>query len=110
MNEIPNNKLTENDLPPPNVDWTPVRLFALSFNGYDKWGSFGKCADIANDSLEKWREKEILPNSLTEIRTCLFFEQRRWTHSGSDPDEEAMIYLHALVETIRRKIVANELD
>jgi len=110
MNEIPNNKLVENDLPHPNADWNPIRLFALSFNGYDKWGSFEKCADIANDSLDKWREEEVFPNSLTDLRTCLFFEQRRWTHFGSDPDEKSMIYIHELVEAIRRKTQASELD
>jgi len=110
MTEIPNNKLSEDSVPLPDAHWSEVRLFALSFNGYAKWGSHAKCADIAKRSLDTWREKEQLPNSLTNLRTCLFFEQRRWTHFGSDPDEETMIYIHAILDAIKKKIKATELN
>ncbi len=41
------------------------------------------------------------PPTLTECRTCLFFEARRWRHYGYDPNENAVMYFHALTNSIR---------
>jgi hypothetical protein len=38
---------------------------SLTFNGYNVWGSFETCAEIANAQRH---------DSLTNLRTCLFFE------------------------------------
>jgi hypothetical protein len=110
MNEIANSNLTEKDIPPPNAGWDVIELFALSFNGYSYWGSFEKCADIANSGLDLWNEKRVLPDSLIELRTCLFFEQRRWRHYGISPGSEDLPYIHALVDAIRSKVQKGELD
>lgn len=110
MKEISNTELEEKDIPLPNASWNIIGHFALTFNGYDYWGSFGKCGDIANRWAKAWQEKKLLPDSLTELRTCLFFEQRRWRHFGYDPDETTMVYIHALVEAIRSKIQKGECD
>jgi hypothetical protein len=56
------------------------------------------------------------PNTLNELRACLFFEGRRWHHVGSavggyeafDKDGRAMRYIHALLEAIARKICDGE--
>jgi len=78
MHEIANPNLTEKDIPPSNAEyWGIIDRFALSFDGYGYRGSFEKCTEIGNGSLRSWQEKKILPHSLTELRTCLFFEQRR---------------------------------
>jgi len=108
--EIDNTSLTESDLPSPNADWSIINQFALSFNGYDHWGSFEKCAEIGNESAETFGKKKTLPKSLTDLRTSLFFEQRRWHHFGEVPDKQTMIYIHALVEAIREKIRTKEYD
>lgn len=107
MREIPNAELKEADLPPPDADWSTIGRFALTFNGYAYWGSFEKCGDVANRWAEAWRKRRHLPHSLTDLRTCLFFEQRCWHHYGRSPDEESMRYVHALVEAIRDRIVRN---
>lgn len=52
----------------------------------------------------------VLPSSITELRTCLFFEQRRWRHYGFDPDEQAMEYILALVDRMREEVRATETD
>lgn len=85
------------DIPNPDASWREIAEFALTFNGYEVWGSFEKCAEIANAKRQ---------DSLTDLRTCLFFEQRRWRHFGEDPDGEAMAYIRALVEKIRRRVSA----
>ena len=101
--EIANADLTEADLPPPNAEWHSIGKFSLSFNGFEYWGSFKKCGDIANRGAEVFYSNRVLSNSLSKLRTCLFFEQRRWNHFGYEPDEQTMDYIHALVQRIREK-------
>ncbi len=108
--EISNADLTEDHLPAPDAEWHSIGRFALSFNGYEYWGSVKKCGDVANRAAGAYYAEGVLPNSLTEVRTCLFFEQRRWRHFGFDPDEETMDYIHALLERIRQKVRAREID
>src|SRR5258708_1918094 len=84
METIPNNELQLDQVPKPEADWDLISKFALTFNGYKAWGSFEKCAEIANQERH---------SSLTELRTCLFFEDRRWHHYGDEPDAEAMQYI-----------------
>jgi hypothetical protein len=108
--EIANADLTEHDVPSSKADWHQIGKFALSFDGYSHWGSFGECAEIGNRWAKAYAEGQTLPDSLTDLRTCLFFEQRRWRHYGWDPDEEAMHYIRALVEAIRRKVAVGEVS
>lgn len=98
--EIANNDLTPDDIPSPDAEWDEIQEFALTFNGYEFWGSFEKCADMANARRR---------GSPSEIRTCLFFEQRRWRHFGEDPDAEAMIYIRELVDQIRARVEGSTL-
>lgn len=59
--------------------------FALTFDGYAALGS-ERCAEIANKQS---------PSTLTELRACLFFEQRRCRHFSRNPDAETSRYLSA---------------
>lgn len=70
---INNADLTLEDLPDPD-DYMAVGSFALSFNGYEHYGSFEKCAEVANSGSR---------SSLTELRNELFFAERASTHSFS---------------------------
>jgi hypothetical protein len=108
VREIANKDLKAGDVPDPGADWGVVGRFALSFNGYEHWGSFERCADVASRGREAFETGHALPDSLTELRTCLFFEQRRWRHYGYDPDERAMGYIRALVGGIRERIRTEE--
>lgn len=92
---IPNEKLTIADVPAVNDDWETISEFALTFDGYNAWGSFEKCAEIANAHKH---------SSLSELRTCLFFEQRRWRHFGETPHEDAMAYIRDVVSKIRQSL------
>ena len=107
--EIANVDLREADVPPPDAGWHEVGGFALSFNGYESSGSFEKCAEIGGRAAKAFLATGALPDTLTELRTCLFFEQRRWRHYGFDPDEQALAYIGALVEAIREKVCAGEI-
>jgi len=113
MNGIANSDLTEKQIPSPNAEWKDIIVFARSFDGYEYWGSFKECAEVANIGAMAWHEGRRLPNSLTDLRTCLFFEQRFWGSQDEFvpvPDEEPMIYIHALIEEIRCKVQKCESD
>ena len=97
VREIANQEVTLTDVPGPNVDWDTIAEFALTFDGYKAWGSFEKCAEIANAQRQE---------TLTQVRTCLFFEQRRWRHFGEEPDKDAMEYIRGVVEKIRSRVAA----
>lgn len=99
--EIHNRDLTLADIPPSQAGWDVIGAFALTFDGYRHWGSFEACAEVANARRG---------SSLTELRTCLFFEQRRWRHFGDEPDAGAMAYIWDLVESIRARVASRAID
>ncbi|MBI4758552.1 MAG: hypothetical protein HY783_06080, partial [Chloroflexi bacterium] len=96
MEYIPNEALTPELIPVPDASWDVIQDFALSFPGYTIHGSFDKCAEIANAQRRE---------TLSDLRTFLFFEQRRWRHFGQVPDKEALSYIRSLVEEIRARVV-----
>ena len=94
--EIPNHLLTCAQIPSDRATWQEIVRFAQTFNGYKEWGSFEQCVKIANAKSHE---------TLTDLRTCLFFEQRRPHHSGDDPDAETMKYIQHLLASIRTKVI-----
>ena len=92
---ITNDKLRLSDVPAADANWDRLAEFALSFNGYEILGSFEACAAIANGRKH---------DTLTNLRACLFFEQRRWHHFGEAPDREGIAYIRGLIEDIRHKV------
>ena len=95
--EIPDSQLTLAEIPGDSATWDQIASFARTFNAYTHWGSFEKCAEIANA-----RRRE----TITELRTCLFFEQRRWNHFGCAPEADAMAYIRELIALIRSEVAA----
>ena len=126
--EIPNAALTELDLPLANDKWYgPLFQFAMSFDGYrfiaskpssDNTTALQRLGAFANDAMRTYEQRKLLPQSLSELRACLFFEGRRWHHIGSaaggyeafDKGGRAMNYVHALLEAITHKIRCEERD
>ena len=96
---IPNEELVLNRIPDPERELWSWERFALTINGYDVMGGFEACAVLANTGT---------PRTLTELRCCLFFEQRRERHSGGMSTNEALI--RDLLREIRQKVKAGELD
>ena len=79
METIPNDSLRLEHLPASDAYWPEVWRLASTFNGYEHWGSFERCADVANQRQG---------STLIELRACLFFERRRWRHFGYDPTKK----------------------
>ena len=84
-------------VPSDDAELSVIHNFALSFDGYSNNGDevtgFDKCAVIANRAQQMWLEKKVLPESLHDLRTCLFFEQRRhhWDAPTGIDFERAMV-------------------
>lgn len=98
MRHIANKDLKLSDVPAAGKEWGE---FALTFNGYEIHGDFAACAAIANRKQ---------PQTLTDYRTCLFFEQRRWRHFDLEPKGEDLKYISALLKGIRTKIENEEFE
>jgi hypothetical protein len=109
MDKIPNSQLIENDIPGHRASWKKIEPFALSFNGYKHWGSFKRCREVAEVGVKLYRGQKELTQSLTDLRTCLFFESRRWNHYEKNPTKKGMEYVHVLVEAIRVRVLAKEI-
>ena len=97
IQDVANSELTPADIPSFKETWARIEPFALTFDGFGYWGSVEKCAEIAQARR---------PGSLTELRTCLFYEARRWKLAGKSPDLASMKYIRALVYAIRGKVTS----
>lgn len=93
--KLSNTELRANKIPSSDSDWETIGRFALTFDGFEHWGGSEACAEIANAHRH---------DTVTDLRTCLFYEQRRWRHFGCDPDAEASRYIRWLVDEIRRRV------
>ena len=88
----------------PADDWDDVQALALSFDGYERWGSLERCAEVARGVQEQYEKTKKVGGSVEELRTALFFVQRSYHHMGWPPAEDEMGYIHALVEGLRRRM------
>lgn len=99
--QIHNKRLQASKIPSAESDWDAIQRFALTFDGYKHWGGSEACAEVANSRRQ---------GTLSELRTCLFYEQRRWRHLGHEPDVDGLEYIRGLVDQIRRRVqLANDL-
>ena len=96
MNEIPNEQLTLELVPSEAASWLEILAFALTFDGYEYWGSFERCVAFAEAKGHA---------TLTGLRTCLFFEQRKWRNGDEGkPDSKTERYWRSLLRKIRRLV------
>jgi hypothetical protein len=110
MNKIPNSQLIEKDIPSKKATWRKIQPFALTFNGYEHWGTFKKCREVAQQGVTLYKNKRALTLSLTDLRTCLFFEAMRWRHLEKEPTKQGLDYIHVLSEAIRARVLAREIN
>jgi hypothetical protein len=100
MSEIKNENLNLSHIPSLDASIGEKMEFALTFDGYEECGSFDECAEIANSRNH---------DSLTNLRACLFFEQRR-DRFGSNPfvpgGDDCPSYIDELIAKIRDTVTA----
>jgi hypothetical protein len=106
METIPNDALRLDELPGPDAGGTDVWRLADTFNGFKHWGSLERCAEIADRRFYDQQRD----SNLTELRTCLFYECRRWHYFGELPDWHCEPYVRGLVEKIRERVATGQLE
>ncbi|MEQ1881331.1 MAG: hypothetical protein ABL878_10220 [Burkholderiales bacterium] len=99
MQDVTKFELFPEDVPSFKEAWEQIEPFALTFDGVQHWGSAEKSAEVA---MAKRME------TLAELRTCLYYEARRW--ASKSPDNLSMRYIRALVYAIREKVSANNVQ
>lgn len=69
MNEITNEELVAEKLPPPSTSWREIGWFALTFNGDEHGGSFEAYGDVAekkSPEFSDWERPSGKPNWATD--------------------------------------------
>ncbi|MBK6850690.1 MAG: hypothetical protein IPG93_03505 [Burkholderiales bacterium] len=96
MQHISNEDLVLQNIPGPEAGWIEILDFALTFDGYEYWGSFERCAEVAAAKAH---------GNLTGLRTCLFFEQRLW-RNGTElpPNMSTLKRWRSLINKIRKQV------
>lgn len=108
---IPNSELSLELIPPFRADYNnSITPFALTFDGYNYCGSQKKCFELALDILDGYKKTGSFSYSLSQLRSALFFLQRDIRWSGYDIDVENLRYAHALVEAIRDRVAAEQIE
>lgn len=98
---ISNENLSQDMIPPRGAPWSDIAWFSLTFNGYQKNGSFNRCTTVACT-----RECR----TLSEIREYLFSELSIRNRMDKDPDEVSLEFMYELLDRIREKLRINERD
>jgi hypothetical protein len=103
---IPASELSKTTFPKRRDPFNKIVEFAYSFDGYAHFG-MEKCAEICNAALSAFYHSQVLPDDIDTLRACLFFEARRWTLYGKEPDNKGLIYIHALIDRLEKKLTNN---
>jgi hypothetical protein len=93
-------------------DWGPLWRFALTFDAYRYFGddddrAVNRVGEFGKSVHDSYLELGQLPKlDLALLRTCLFYEQRRWCkHSPlAAPGPRDKQYLNELLRAIRARI------
>ncbi len=103
VNPIETKDLRAEMFPKQGSSFADVVVFAYTFDGYAHYG-MEACAALANEALSVYYKQESLPEDISALRACLFFEARRWMLYGSMPDTKANIYIAALIKRLKEKL------
>jgi hypothetical protein len=104
---IANADLTAADIPGDDAgyDWPGIPAFAASFNGYQYWGSFKKCFEVA-----KLAEAKTLHDlTLTELRTMLFCHYRSINHDNDQLSTD-LPRMRTIIREIRKRVDERAID
>ena len=101
MQEISNEVLTVDLIPPRGAAWDVVSRFALTLNGYPVKGQVERHGNVTN---------LLRSGTLMDLRAWLFFRQRMQHYAGYPLDEEDMAEVYQVLDRIRSKVAVGELS
>lgn len=102
---VATKNLDPDTFPKRGAGFDEIIKLAYSFDGYAHYG-MEACAELANKALSTYYHSEVLPEDVTELRACLFFEGRRWTLYQTMPDTKANLYIFALIDELKKHLKA----
>jgi hypothetical protein len=107
--EIVNADLTAARIPSVHAEYKTIAEFALTFDGYAR---FEKVADFSNNTLARYQaDRDSLKKlTLTELRACLFYEQRRFRHIDEEPENGDREYMNELLDAMRICVKDNKTE
>ena len=100
-----NSKVIIFPMPLTPARWQEYTEIAHEFDGYKAYPN--NLAELANQTIKKWRQDKSLPNELKLLRACLFYEARRARFIEGYAGEKDMPYLDALVFKIKANLGEN---
>ena len=75
-------------VPGPEAAWFPeVNEFALTWNAYDRVGDLRRVSSIAKNVAQAIDSGQLGRVSVADLRTTLFFYQRRTHHNDVEPSK-----------------------
>lgn len=86
-----------------------ILKYARCFDGYHAFGGFELLAELANERHRVFLKLGEWEGTARELRGCLFFEERRWTHFGWSPEGEELKAIELLFQTIQAKVRTGDL-
>jgi hypothetical protein len=101
MVEIESSRLTLDLIPGPDAGWEEIFDFALTFDGYKRYGSIQNLAQIAREDRHK---------TIDELRASLFYIQRVWHGQDEIPEGEYLDKFKLLVQAIREKVAEAQIQ
>jgi hypothetical protein len=117
--QIPNTMLVESDLPPVDADWDEIGRFAATFyaelhpeqpppgaEGEENSGVYPQASRVfaAYEETGRWT------GTLTALRTCLYGAWRLLYQRDIAPKPSDLHDLRSLIETIRLRVRAGDID
>lgn len=108
MSAIRNSELTAADVPDPASGTAQRDAFARTFDGESTWGA--TLARMANGAFARWQTSAELPPTVTALRACLFFEQRRRNHVGEGIEVEQAPYEDAIYARLQALLHGGVVD
>src|SRR5215469_2948959 len=93
---IASAKLRLSDIPEKSAPWHQIEDFALTFD----WRRGYQHYELEDQDLSKLGSS----SSVEELRSHLFFEQRRWSDLGRKPNAFARQHIRRMVGLIRSKV------
>jgi len=101
--EASNENSTASAVPPVRASWHTIAVFAQTMDSYKAIGQ-KECGQLANRVRSEFKNNapSVGRLSLTELRLCLFFEQRRFNHFGYAPQGADRLFINTLLEAIQK--------
>jgi hypothetical protein len=98
---IADSALLARHLPGVKAPWAEIKLFALTLHTHLPLGAL--TTSVAIQCASEGSPRSL---SLSELRLGLWLEFRRHRLLARDPDAQAMVRMHALVEELRQRLLA----